>query len=178
MKAKKTALWVLAAVLVCAAVGSVSAFMIKRVQNSADLFQKAEVECSVDRVDTDGKTTVTVKNTGNVAAYVRVQLVAGWKDGDGNLYYESVTELAVSGGNGWVRVGNTFYHPQAVGVGEKVTLSLGTVTPGDPPTAEEGVTLSHTLEILAGTVQADPLDAVQELWDVTVDEKGTITAGP
>lgn len=178
MKARKTALWVLVAVLVCAAVGSVSAFMIKRAQGSADAFQTAKVECRVDRADTGGKTTVTVKNTGNVAAYVRVQLVAGWKGSDGNLYYQSVTELAVSDGSGWVRVGNTFYYPKAVSAGEKVTLSLGTVTQGNAPTTDENVTINDTLEILAGAVQADPIDAVKALWGVTVDAKGTITAEP
>lgn len=181
MKARTIGVLLVAAVLVCIAVGTASAFMIKRGGNSdaspAPTFGKADVACVVTKETTDEKTAVTVKNTGNVAAYIRVQIVVNWWD-NSDLYYVSATDLDVSNMDGWVRDGNTFYYTHCVNVGEQTSLIVVDKPTTDVAKTDENgndVKLTvYTLEVFAEAVQAEPTDAAEDLWKVVIDASGTI----
>lgn len=166
----------MAAVLVCVAMGTVSAFMVKRWKNTdASKFKKAEVKCSVTQEIVDGETVITIKNTGDVAAYIRVQLVVNWWEGK-DLYYVSATELEVRDLKGWIREGNTFYFTQPVEVGSTVSLR-GVAEPAtDITKSGEDTPATYTLEAFAEAVQAEPTNAAEELWKVKIDASGTIVS--
>lgn len=184
MKKRTIGVLLVAAVLVCVAVGTVSAFMVKRWENpttNVPTFAAAQVNCEVFRKDN----TVTVKNTGNVAAYIRVQMVVNWFDNNGNLYYQRNDELNIGEVSGeWLRDNeNTFYYCKPVEKEGTITLSLGEFELGEDITITEtdkqGNVTSSTvykpkLEIFAEAVQADPIGAAEDLWKVVIDASGTI----
>lgn len=190
MKRRTIGVLLVAAIFVCAAVGTVSAFMVKRGGNSdaspAPTFGNAEVTCAVTKETTDEKTVVKVQNTGNVAVYIRVQLVVNWFDSNGNLYYQRNDELNIGEVSGeWLRDDkNTFYHCKPVEKKGTITLSLGEFELGEnitiTETDEQGKVTSSTvykpkLEIFAEAVQADPIGAAEDLWNVVIDANGTIS---
>ncbi len=172
MNRRTLSLLLVVVALACAVVATVSAFMIKRWENNEDpTFSAAEVKCEV----TQTGNTITVKNTGNVSAYIRVQLVVNWYNGE-NLYYEPTTDLTVADNTGWQRSGNTFYYSAPVGVNGAVELSLGDdfklgdnkiVTETDKGGTE--IVYSPKLEIIADAVQAEPANAVTDVWNVTLN---------
>lgn len=58
---------------------SVGAYMRKQTPTVENVFVPAEVSCEVDEeVNQNQKTSITVKNTGNIEAYLRLRLVTYW----------------------------------------------------------------------------------------------------
>ncbi len=69
------------------------------------------VDCELQEVFEDNqKTSITVKNTGTISAYVRVKLVSYWVDADGNIIGSKISEIpAFTLAAGWTDRGNNVY---------------------------------------------------------------------
>lgn len=183
MKRKGTIL-LLVLTAATAAVGVTLAFMLRKAQ-AQNTFAPAAVSCQVhEKLDgnvyTGGtptgtiKTDITVKNTGNVPAFVRVYLVWNWTDGADVAAAKSPTGTDVVLRSGWLKGSDgAYYYTQPVKPGEQTTVLCDPITLTET-TAANGDTVQQQLTVLAEAIQANPEKAVREAWGVTVTD-GAIT---
>ena len=181
MKNKKSFLsLLLVAVLFVAAIsGSASAYMKTRTPFVENEIVPASVSCEVREVFEDNKkTSITVKNTGNIDAYIRVCIVS---------YAENVVDGAQQpvadftaapdvpyDESKWIKGGNNiYYYTEKVAkdgvvefLKEGEVISLGATTEGN----------NMVVEVFAEAIQAEPSSAVESSWKVTVGADGKITA--
>ena len=161
-------------VLVC---GSVFAYMFMRTAPEHTNFIPAQVSCKVyeDHVG-DDITSVTVENTGNISAYIRVRLVTYWVDGDDNVAPLPSPPLVINDYNSmdWIKGSdNTFYYKKPVppDAPDDFTTNLLTSTGAITLKTQDGY--KQAVDIFGEAIQSKPTDAVKEVWPVTMDTDGT-----
>ena len=189
---KKRLLWALIAlILVVALATSVCAYMFRKSQTVANIFKPAVVKCEIhEGFDQKTKSEITVENTGNIDAYIRVRLVFHWEDSKGNVVGWNMTPPSFTcftgNGENWIQGTDsyTYYYKVAIAPGESTTDLLKTNIKMEPVVKEEtagGTTVKFyyypVVEVLAEAVQSLPDNAVNEAWGVTA-ANGTITAVP
>lgn len=164
----------LALILGC---GAVFAYMFMRTPTLKTQLIPAVVACEV--IET-AEGNYTVKNTGNVDAYLRVRLVTYWgiEDSEGKIKVapEPSQELSVShNGDDWEAGSeNTFYYKVPVAPGGVTTILL-------TAPIELGMKNGYkqVLDVFGEAIQSKPTDAVKEVWPVTMDTDGaTIKSSP
>lgn len=154
------------------------------VTNTFEMGQVTPVVTEDFEQNTDVKKDVSVRNNGNVPAYIRVALVATWENGSGDVKPadldkldidwgpEGGSESAGEPGNGWIKLGDYYYY-QAPVAGQDFTNNLiaeATVrTDSEQP---EGYHMN--LQVIADSIQAAPAEAVTTTWGVTLDNAGNI----
>lgn len=168
----------LALVLTC---GSVYAYMFMRTPTQGVSFIPAVVTCEVDdeRV-ADSITEVTVENTGNIKAYLRVRLVTYWVDGDGKVAPKPSPSLDMTDlydDANWVKSksSNTFYFKDPVAPEDSTTnLLTGSITLA----TEDGY--KQVVDIFGEAIQVEPTTAVTDTWLVELSELNdtTVTKAP
>lgn len=169
----KTALLVLVSLLVLLC-GTTFALMFRQTEPLDNQFEAAVVSCAVvESFDGTTKSSIAVKNTGNIDAYLRLRLVSYWVDSKGNIISKPSQMPTVSVASGWVAGSdNTYYYSQPVApnvttpdlLGAKITL-----------VQEDGYL--QVIEVFADAIQSKPEAAVTESWGVTLPG-GNITAAP
>lgn len=169
-----------------AAVGVTLAFMLRTAQ-AKNTFAPAAVSCQVhEKLDgterTDGehtgniKTEITVKNTGNVPAFVRVYLVWNWSTGT-NVAGAPSSAPAITLNPDWLAGSDgAYYYTQPVPPGKLTDILCGPIKLTET-TAANGDMVQQQLTVLAEAIQANPEKAVQQAWGATVTN-GAITAAP
>ena len=189
---------VLLSVLLAAAVfGAVFAALRDTTAKVENLLDPASVTCSVDEeFDGTEKKKVTVKNTGDVAAYIRVKVVINWTDKDGKviMYVPDDYKYVVGSVNTaeWTRLGGTGTgtgtgtDPGTVDITDGYWYYNGIVNPGKftsalvdsikAQTPAEKAKYNMNVYILAEAIQAVPnqVDSTGnpvsvEKWGVTFD---------
>lgn len=161
------------AILIC---GAVSAFMFKQTDEITNKFDKAIVACEVQETfENNVKSSIQVKNTGNIDAYLRIRLASHWEDSAGNIVAKASSIPSVTLADDWV-VGsnNTYYYKKSVAPGELTgELLNGSITLSK---SEDGY--YQVVEVFAEAIQAEPKKSVEESWSVTLDTDGNITSAP
>lgn len=153
--------------------GTAFALMYRQTQPLNNQLEAAFVACDVEE-DFNGetKTSIAIKNTGNIDAYLRVRLVSYWEDSDGNITSKPSWMPRVSVTSGWVTgTGNTYYYSQPVAPGDFTTNLLD----ADITLKEENGYL-QVIEVFADAIQSKPAEAVTTSWGVTLDGDKIITA--
>lgn len=120
------------------------------------------------------KSNVTVQNTGDVKSFIRVKLVVNWQndtnvipaaDGD---YSMTLNTAADENGGVWVPNDGFWYYNKAVegGASTGVLISNAVQLKEAPAgyTTEDGYKLH--IEVLAQSVQAEPVEAVTSAWGI------------
>ena len=168
-KAKRILLWALlvSLVLVC---GVTIAYLYRATNDVTNMFVPGEVDCEVTE-DFNGtvKSSITVGNTGNVTAYLRVRLVSYWVDASGNIMPKASPAVSFTLGEGWQALKNsadTYIYTSPVApeaftenlLGSAITLESKTV---------DGVTYYQVVEVFADAIQSEPATAVTEAWGYT-----------
>ena len=156
-------------VLLC---GTTFALMLRQTDTLDNQFKPAIVSCAVaESFDGTVKTSIAVKNTGNIDAYLRLRLISYWVDSKGNIVSKSSRMPSVSVADGWVEGSdNTYYYSQPVAPNETT-----------PNLLVEKITLVQkneylqVVEVFADAIQSKPTDAVIESWHVTLDSNKHIT---
>ena len=164
----------LALVVVC---GSVFAYMFMRTDPKGAQFIPAKVSCQVYDVTSGNQITdVTVKNTGNIPAYLRVRLVTYWVNGDGNVVPKDSLPLSLSyDTTNWVAgSGNTYYYKLPVNP-NAVTTNLFAAS-ASITLASDGE-YKQRVDIFGEAIQALPTTAATSSWGVTITD-GEITGAP
>lgn len=151
--------------LIGIAVGTTVAFLVARTEPMKSTFEYAKVSCEV----TGSKENVQIKNTGDIPVYVRATYIITWRDADGNIVpapdgysYDltGVTETTkwVPGKNGY------YYYTEPVAPnGGQTEGSLLTCTTKQPADGK----YSLHVEVIAESIQSEPIDAIQEAWGIT-----------
>lgn len=170
---KRIRLWLIAALALCAAaaVGVTLSFMFKKAEKT-NTFVPAEVTCKVEESLFSGvKSDVCVKNTGNVAAYLRIRLVSYYVYDNGSIAGRVSSQYPMlTLQNGWIAgTDHTYYYPTPVEPDAKTGTLCEPITL-DTVELADGKTVYQVLEVFAEAIQAEPVGAVQEAWKVTVSD--------
>ena len=153
------------AALVCAlgAAGAV-AFLIDTTKEVKNTFDPSKVTCEVKELGwTDGasvKENVSVTNTSNIPAYIRVALVANYADADGNLSPVNPAYTLIWNENDWYLAADGYYYcKNAVAPGEDTPVLIRSCSAAGVPAGYH-----FELQVIASAIQSAPFDAVSEAW--------------
>ena len=155
--------------------GAVIAYMFRQTEYNDNQFTPAEVSCDVlESFDGEKKTSIQVKNTGNIDAYLRVRLVSYWVDADGNVVAKPSSLPSFVPNNGWVKGSyDTYYFATPVAPNAS-TVSLLT----DAITLRQEDGCMQVIEVFAEALQSKPTNAVTSAWGVSLDASGAINTAP
>lgn len=178
MPLKPIAMAVLALAVVGVAISGVVAWLTASgmLENT---FDRGQVDVTVkEEFDGETKRNVYVSNGGNVPVYVRAQVNIYWVDKDGNQLWEEPsagTDYEITwfdSSSKWTLGDDGFYYwTEPLATGGKTDNLIGILT--DKKTYDDGRTL--VCDVAVQAIQADPTEAVEEAWGVTVDGSGNIT---
>ena len=166
---KQFAVLACVAVLLTGFVGSSLAWLMDSTTEVKNEFVPGDVTPGVtEGFDGSVKSDVKIQNTGNVDAYIRAKLVFTWQNEAGEVLgvaptsddYEIYWTTA-----GWkVGPGDYYYYTSKVGSGESTGV-LATGIKQITPNPAEDYTLH--VEVLAESIQAEPVEAVKNSWKWT-----------
>lgn len=151
--------------LLAGSVGGVWAYLSAKTDSITNRFQPAEVTCQIEESFSAGvKRDVTVRNTGNVKAYIRAAVVATFVNAEGKVLAVSPKEgedyTVTWGEGGWTRGADGFwYYAYPISPNELTGKLIQTATATSAP---EGYRLN--LQILATAIQSEPASAVENAW--------------
>ena len=187
MKKKKWIFSMLAILILAALVPTAYAFMFRKSQTVSNNFSPATVTCQVaETMSTvtqsgktyDAKTSVKIQNTGNVKAWIKVQLVFYWQDSKGvavgkdiELPADFVQDYIHSG---WISGGNhTYYYELPVDslafTPELLKKSI-VLHPVNEPHNGVDYIYYPVVEVIAEAIQSEPENVVESSWNVTVTD--------
>lgn len=155
--------------LLTAAVGGAYAYFTAQTPPITNQFDPVEVTCVVEEAfDGTTKQNVIVRNTGDIAAYIRATVVVNWADEDGNLLATAPaegTDYSVTWGSGdWVKGNDGFwYYRRAVAAGTATAALIRTLSP-----VATGESYHLQVQVVATAIQATPATAAKEAWGATV----------
>ena len=170
-------------ILACAAVSGSLAWLISTPEPVVNEFTPGEVTIQVDETFDDEHTTkqnVSIKNTGNVPAYIRVALVPAWVDDEGNIAAKPASlklDCDITWGKDgsgyeadWFIGSDGFYYCKTVIEPDESTpilIKSCTVKDGEHE-------YDFELQVIASAVQSLPTSTVGEVWPVVVGTDGTL----
>ncbi len=175
MNKKSLILLVSMMAILLVAVGGTVAYLVTATAPVTNTFTPSEVGTDIiESFDGKVKSNVQIKNEGEVTVYVRAKIVANWVDASGNVVAPWTDNLSYNE-NDWDKGSDGYYyHKKSIAVGEtSAALFNGTYS----YSSTEIPTGAHHLvmDVIHQSVQAEPTDAVGELWGVTVAADGTIS---
>lgn len=196
MKQKRFLRVILVLTVIAVLTTSVYAYMVHKSKTIANVFKPAEVTCEISETfNGSTKSSVKVKNTGNVDAYIRIRLVIHWEDSKGNAVawdidtipsyakpnQEDISPVIDYNENAWIRDladGYTYYCKTPVSPDGSTPefLDEGVVINLTPRCIEEKISETESveywyypvIEILAEAIQSLPETAVKGAWGVNV----------
>ena len=176
MKSSKIWVVLLLVAALLMSIGSVGAYMRKQTEMVQNVFVPAEVSCVVNETFEDNKkNNITITNTGNIEAYLRLRLVTYWVDSNGNIMFESSPPIYINDkvSDCWIKSGDTYYYEKPVGPGE----STENLLKGGESIELGGYNGNHqVVEVFAEAIQSKPTEAVTSAWSVILDSDGNIIA--
>ena len=171
-KRKWIAIIIICAVVFAGTIGGVVAYMIKISQEKKGDFVPAAVSCTINEGFVNNqKSDIIVTNTSNIDVYVRVRMVTYWLDTSGNVINKTATLPAFTLDENWVKdaASDTYYYKLPVATGAQTSNLLETALVLG---SEDGY--RQVIDIFAEAIQANPAEAAQNSWGVTVSN-GEIT---
>lgn len=156
-------------VLLC---GTTLALMFRQTSLVTNAFETAIVDCQVhEQTDTgsvmaSAKSSITVENTGNIPAYIRVRFVSYWVDGEGHVVGKASEMPVISyDETTWFEQNGIYYCRTPIAVGgftpELLQSGKTIVLRTDTETGYRQV-----LEVFADAIQSEPHKAVTQSWNV------------
>ena len=172
---KATAVLASALVLAVALIGGSLAYLMTRTDPVVNTFTYQQIEITPEETIENGvKKDVKLSAVGSdVDSYVRADVVITWKDAHGNVAAQAPVQgvdYTITYGDDWTQTGGHWYYNQKLPGGKKTApLIVACKRTGTPP---EGYDLS--VEILAQAVQAEPAQAVEDLWGMRFTGSGFV----
>lgn len=162
--------------ILAVSVGGVLAWLATSSKDVTNTFAPGDTKIEIEeKFENNVKSDVKVINKGNIPVYIRANLVFTWKDSAGNIIERPAGATpTVDYGNGdWVkgRDGFWYYTKPVAADGGKTTNLIDRATIEFP----EGKGYKMDLEVMAQSIQAEPKDAVEGAWGVTVNSDGSLT---
>ena len=161
--------------ILAVSVGGVLAWLATSSGDVTNTFEPGETKIEIEeKFENNVKSDVRVRNSGNIPVYIRANLVFTWKDSAGNIIEKPAdATLTVTPENptGWVKGSDGFwYYTKPVAVKGSTTNIINKATIEFP----EGKGYKMDLEVMAQSIQAEPKDAVEGAWGVTVNADGSL----
>lgn len=178
---KPSLLLVAMLLLLVTAIGTTVAYLTAKTDAVTNSFVPVNLTTPIEEeFDGEVKNNVTVKNTGDVNAYVRAAVVVTWKDANGNVHPAVPvrgTDYTVTfpENTGWTKVGDYYYYNKAVATGKSTGVLLTGCKPVDGK-APEGYELDVT--ILVSAIQSEPDTAINTAWGIQIDQEGNVGTFP
>ena len=163
MSKKYVMLFVLVLVILTGTIGGTYAYIIVKSDTVRNTFTVADCDVTViEQVDDSAKKSIKLQNTGDVPEYMRVAIVGNYVDEDGNIIAPWNETIALA--SGWEKAGGFYYC--------KTPVAIGALTPEllQAPIKCESLpdgAANLVIDVLAQAVQAEPIDAVTEVWGYT-----------
>jgi len=171
-KIKKIGLLTSLLILATVIVGGTFAYLATKTTDVVNTFTPANVPIEVVEETFDGeiKENVTIKNNGNIPAYIRATYVVNWANEDGEIWGTppTATEYTIEPGNSWKLIGGYYYHKTPVDAGASTNVFIVSCSLNDGVIPPDGYSLR--VDILAQSVQSEPETAMYDLWGVTPDD--------
>lgn len=162
---RKLALPALAAIfLMAVAVGGTIAYLTANTENVTNTFTPGQVSCEVvESFDGTTKTNITVKNTGNVPAFVRIKLVT-YRVNENNQPIGGTAQIAMPtiGADWEARDGYYYYTKPVQPNATPDTYLVNSITLTESYDDADGG--KQAVEVMAEAIQAEPTNAVQDAW--------------
>lgn len=192
MLTRKRGIFVICAVLILCTIAAGSIAWLSSVTGSVtNKFDPAEVTIIVteEPFDHEVKQNVSVENTGNVHAYIRVALVPAWVDENGNVVAQEASlddctitwgengTASLEGNPDWFKGSDGYYYcrkpipPRSETPNNFTPILIKKCEVND---SAYGHQYDFELRVMASAVQAIPTDAVEEAWGVSVDANGDL----
>lgn len=172
---KSTASLISLILVICVAVGGVLALLFTSTDTLKNVFEPSKVTTTVEeKFDGEVKQNVSIKNTGNIDAWIRAAVVINWVDEYGNIYGVPPVEgtdytITYDLSNGWVKGDDGFYYwtKPVMSVEQDSTncntgVLIKTCSPTSPSTAPNGYALS--VEIIGSGIQSVPAKVFNDNW--------------
>ena len=187
-KSKFSALAICLLLTALLTVGGTLAYLFTSTDPVVNTFEPVKQEITVtEEFDGQTKENVKIKNTGDIDAYIRAEVVINWIDEDGNILPSTPEKAtykvdwafddldidgnAVEETSNWVEYGGYYYYTVPVAP-EAFTKNLINLITVSYPVGSE---FRLDVAVAAQSVQATPEAAVNETWKVTI-AKGSVTA--
>jgi len=158
-------------VLLC---GTAVALMFRQTSLLTNEFETAIVDCQVhEQTDTGSETatsksSITVQNTGNIPAYIRVRFVSYWVDSEGHIVGKASEMPVIPYDNTtWFEQNGIYYCTTPIAVGDftpELLQSGKTIVLG----ADAETDYRQVLEVFADAIQSEPHKAVTQSWNVNI----------
>lgn len=175
---RMTALTVALALILTVAIGGTIAWLVTKSNSITNTFQPSQVTCEVKEdfnKDTGVKENITVQNTGDIDAFIRVKLVTYRTNDQGQHIGGTATLPNFTLGENWVEYGGYYYYTKPV-------------APGDTPAANlaDSMTLTEAyndadgghqaIDVMAEAIQSVPEAAVKAAWgtNFSIDDNGNL----
>lgn len=175
---KVIVLAIAAVLLLSATVTGTLMYIVSKTTAVTNTFEPATVTCEVqENFDGTVKKDVTVKNTSNIDAYLRVKLVTYRVNDKGERIGGTAAIPSFTPGEGWFEKDGFYYYNKPVAPNK---------TPAANLIGNDGITLvkytdadggRQVIEVIAEAIQSVPTSVVADNWNVTVDANGVIS-GP
>ena len=155
--------------LLALAIGGTVAWLTSSTGPITNTFTPSHVSCQVyeafDRIN-GIKDDVSVQNTSDIPAFIRVKLVT-YRTNDKGDHIGGTAELTgFQPKNGWVKVGDYYYYPQPVEAGQSTPNLIDSITLQSSYNDADGG--HQAIDVMAEAIQSVPATAVQEAWHVTI----------
>lgn len=177
-RSKRILLLAALVMILTAAIGGTIAYIVTSTTAVENTFTPAKVETEIkETFDGTVKTNVSVKNTGEVAAYIRAAIVVSWKTTAGETYAiaPGADDYTITlNETDWVKIGDYWYCKAPVAVGANTAVLIDECKLKEGVTPPNGYYLS--VDVITSAIQAEPTDAVTGAWGVTLDDAKNITA--
>ncbi len=143
------------------AVGITLGFMFRETEPVDNKFDRAIVSCEVIEnfdASTGVKSSIAVKNTGNISAYLRIQLVSYWVDVNGDIVGKPSEMPIFTLADGWIKTSDNIYeYSEPIAPNESTPNLLATDTALQLVNDSDGYL--QVVEIFAEAIQSDPANA-------------------
>lgn len=171
---KSLALVVSLALLMCLVVGGTAAFLTTQSDSVTNTFVPGQVTTYVNEEFKDNaKEKVTVTNTGNTDAWIRVAVVVNWKNEDGQVYGLSPvagTDYVFAYNNSdWIKGSDGFYYYKSSvasmnETGNLLKEKLTVVANSDNNVKANAAGYYLNVEILGSGIQSKPASTFNTVW--------------
>lgn len=170
-----TAMVIATALLLALAISGTVAWLTTKDAPITNTFNPSKVACEVtESFDGTVKSSVNVKNTGDIDAYIRVKLVT-YRTNERGQHIGGTAEIpAFTPGAGWVPYNGYYYYTKPVAPNTLPENALiGSIElKASYDDADGG---KQAIDVMAEAIQSVPAEAVGEAWGVTISE-GSVTA--
>lgn len=160
---KSILLLITAAIILTMSAGVTVAYLVASTSTVVNTFEPVTVNTTVteDFKDPTIKKNVAIENSGDVKVYVRAKVVANWCDANGNIVAPWTDNINYN--SSWTKGNDGFwYHKGAVAPNASTANLFDSYSYASTDVPVEGAHLEMT--IVHQSVQAEPDDAVKELW--------------